>query len=81
MNKTPAGPTVRWVIDLSDVGSLSRLECEWDEHPGPNENEIITRPFLVDSVSKQPVPVRVIQRVEFPHAEDPIAVVVVTRSP
>ena len=79
MKKSSPG-TVRWVMHPSDRGRLMRLDGQWDEQDLPNENEVITRPFLVDSGSKQPIPVRVVQRLEWHHTATPTFIVVVTRS-
>lgn len=80
MKEGPPGSTVRWVMHPSDRGRLTRLEGQWDEQDVPDEDEVITRPFLVDSGSKQPVPVRVVQRLEWHHTATPTFIVVVTRS-
>jgi type II secretory pathway component PulJ len=80
MKKNPALASVRWVMHPSDRGQLTQLEGGWDEEIAPAENEVITRPFLVDSNSKNPVPVRVVQRLEWHHTKKPTFVVVVRRA-
>ncbi|HWP12741.1 MAG TPA: hypothetical protein VNN06_13015 [Ramlibacter sp.] len=80
MKKSQTGSTVRWVMHPSDRGQLTRLDGEWaGEQELPDENAVITRPFLVDSGSKQPIPVRVVQRLEWHHTGKPTFIVVVTR--
>lgn len=65
----------------SDVGTLVKLEEPPGEQRVPEEDQVITRPFLVDSVSLQPVPVRVVQLLEWHHSRVPTIVVVVRRNP
>lgn len=65
----------------ADVGTLMKLAEPPEDQPVPEENQVITRPFLVDSVSLQPVPVRVVQLLEWHHSRVPTIVVVVRRSP
>ncbi len=61
----------------SDRGRLMTLEGNWQEGGVPRENEVITRAFIVDSQSRQPVPVRVVQRIEWHHSAAPTFVLVV----
>jgi hypothetical protein len=70
-------PAVRWVTHPADRGRLMTLDGNWLERDVPRENEVITRPFLVDSGSRQPVPVRVVQRLEWHHSAAPTFVLVV----
>ncbi len=53
-------PVVRWAVHPADQGFIQYLEGDF---PGkgtpPKENERITRAFLVDPQTLQPVPVRV----------------------
>lgn len=53
-------PVVRWAVHPGDQGRIAYVE---GLTPGtlPHEDEVITRPFLVDPVTRQPVPVRVTQ--------------------
>jgi len=61
----------------SDRGRLLALDGNWQEGGVPRQNEVITRPFIVDSRSMQPVPVRVVQRIEWHHSATPTFVLVV----
>lgn len=61
----------------SDRGRLVALDGDWDEGDVPGEDEVIVRPFLVESGSRKPVPVRVVQRLEWHHSAAPTVVVVV----
>lgn len=70
-------PAVRWVMHPSDRGRLMTLERNCEDDGVPRENEVITRPFIVDSQSRQPVPVRVVQRIEWHHSAAPTFVLVV----
>src|SRR5512140_1964888 len=81
MNSTTSTSTVRWVMHPSDCGTLVKLDEPCQEQLVPKEDQVITRPFLVDSVSKQPVPVRVVQLLEWHHSRVPTFVVVVRRNP
>jgi hypothetical protein len=63
----------------SDLGRVVKLEESYVEQQAPTENQVITRPFLVDAVSRQPVPVRVVQLLEWHHSRVPTVVVVVRR--
>jgi hypothetical protein len=53
-------PLVRWAVHPADQGRIAYID---GLEPGtlPYEDQVITRPFLVDPVSRQPVPVRVVQ--------------------
>lgn len=68
---------MRWVMHPSDRGRLVALDGNWRDENVPGEDEVITRPFLVDSGSGKPVPVRVVQRLEWHHSAAPTWVVVV----
>jgi len=61
----------------SDRGRLVTLDGDWQEQEVPREDEVITRPFLVELNSRQPVPVRVVQRLEWHHSAAPTFVLVV----
>lgn len=79
MKILPAGTVVRWAVHPSDQGRLAYIDGLWDGHTLPQENEVITRPFLVDPVSKAEVPVRVVQVLELYQQQPPTLAVVVTR--
>lgn len=79
MKVLPPGTVVRWAVHPSDQGRLTYIDGLWDGHTLPHENEVITRPFLVDPVSKAEVPVRVVQVLELFQQQPPTLAVVVTR--
>ena len=80
LKQTETCPRVHWVLHHADRGRLLKLQPDSDEPDVPGEDEVITRPFLVDAASRQPVPVRIVQRlVDGPGSDTPTFVVVVTR--
>lgn len=79
MKAIPHTTVVRFAVHPADAGRITYIEGLWDGHTLPHENEVITRPFLVDPTTKEPVPVRVVQIVEMLQAEPPTLAVVVTR--
>lgn len=72
-------PAVRWAVHPADQGRIEYIDGLWSGHTVPKEGEVITRPFLVDPVSKAEVPVRVVQVLELPQHQPPVLAVVVTR--
>ncbi|WP_395008573.1 hypothetical protein [Undibacterium sp.] len=67
-------PTVlaRWAISKPFVGKILYVEGKADPADTlPFENDVITRPFLLDPETRQPVPVRVVavHNVGFPVLE------------
>jgi hypothetical protein len=54
-------PVVRWAVHPADTGRIAYIDGIGGPQKVPGENEVITRPFLVDPQSRQPVPVRVVQ--------------------
>lgn len=79
MKAIPANTQVKWAVHPADLERLAYIDGLWDGHTLPHENEVITRPFLVDPTTRQPVPVRVIQVLEMLQQQPPILAVVVTR--
>jgi hypothetical protein len=74
-------PLTAWAVDPSDQCSLEFIDgLQNATHTLPHEGDIITRPFLVDPASRQPVPVRVVQILEILETRGHTLVVVVTRS-
>ena len=72
---------VKWAVHPSDTGKIHYIEGLWNpSHTLPHENEIITRPFLVDPSTHQPIPVRVVQIQDHPEMKPRTLIVVVTRS-
>lgn len=54
-------PMVRWAIHPGHEGTIEYVAGIGGPQTLPNENEVITRPFLVDPHSRLPIPVRVSQ--------------------
>jgi hypothetical protein len=79
MSKNNTAANVRWVMHVSDRGHLLNLGEPADCGAIPAQDEVITRPFLVDPSSRAPVPVRVVQRLEWHHGKAPTLVLVVSR--
>lgn len=71
------GPQVKWVLHPADGGRLLKLDLPGREQHVPAEGDVIVRPFLVDAATLRPVPVRVVQRLEWHHSGGPSFVVVV----
>ncbi len=62
MNEEPnllINPALKWAVHPADQGRLKFIEGLGGPQKVPEENELITRPFLVDPMTLQPVPVRV----------------------
>lgn len=58
-------PAIRWAVHPADQDRIAYVEGTGAIERGvPKENELLTRPFLVDPQTRQPVPVRVVQVVE-----------------
>lgn len=72
-----ASTTVHWVLHPSSMTGLVKLAPESNEEHVPQMGEVFERPFFVDSVTHCPVPVRVIQRLDWAEAEASCCVVVV----
>lgn len=72
-------PTVKWACPAGDVGKLHFVEGYKGEVPKfPHENDVLTVPFILDAVTRQPVPVRVVQIQTHQGPVGHIQVVVVT---
>lgn len=62
----------RWAVHPSQVGQILYIDGKQDpSHTLPYENDVITRPFLLDPVTRLPIPVRVVRihNVVFPVLE------------
>lgn len=79
MTTDETGPEVKWVLHPADSGRLVKLDAIARERHLPAEGDVIERPFLVDAATLRPVPVRVVQRLEWHHSGSPSFVVVVRR--
>jgi hypothetical protein len=74
-------PVVKWAVHPSDTGKIHYIEGLWNpSHTLPHEGDIITRPFLVDPQTRQPIPVRVVEIQDHPEMKPHTLVVVVTLS-
>lgn len=71
------GPEVKWVLHPADIGRLLKLEPPAREQHVPAEGDVIVRPFVVEAATMRPVPVRVVQRLEWHHSGNASFVVVV----
>lgn len=61
MREMGTGSILRWMVHPASLSHLEYVDGDWRwEHP-PHENEVITREFLVDPISKRPVAVRVVR--------------------
>jgi hypothetical protein len=78
MKRYPAHAVIRWTVHPDAKDRLAIIEGTVDSQPCPQENEVITRPFLVDPVSKAGVPVRVVQVLELLQESPPVLAVLVT---
>lgn len=65
------------MLHPADSGRLVKLDVVAREQRVPAEGEVIVRPFLVDAATRRPIPVRVIQRLEWHHSGNASFVVVV----
>jgi hypothetical protein len=82
MKHYPSDAVIRWTVHPAAKGRLAYLaEVVDDSGVCPQENEVITRPFLVDPVSRAEVPVRVVQVLELLQERPPVLAVLVTRDP
>jgi hypothetical protein len=80
MKRYPTNAIVRWTLYLDAKGRLELTgDVDQDQAHCPQENEVITRPFLVDPVSKLEVPVRVVQVLELSKEHPPVLAVLVRR--
>lgn len=64
MKKILINPVVKWAVHPSDQGSIDYIEglpYNATDRALPYEGDVITRPFLVDPNTRQPVPVRVVE--------------------
>lgn len=77
MPKLLINPVVRWAVHPADQGRIAYVDGASRGEPLPREGDVITRPFLVDPTTREPVPVRVAEIQE--RRQPDILVVVVTR--
>jgi len=55
-------PIIKWAVSSLDQGKILFIEgVQNSSHTLPYENQIITRPFLVNPETKQPIEVRVVE--------------------
>jgi hypothetical protein len=70
---------LRWTVHPAAQERLEYLDFISDNQPCPREGDVITRPFLVDPISKAAVPVRVVQVLDLAQENPPVLAVLVTR--
>ena len=81
MKILPADTVVRWAVHPADQGNLEYVDGLFDPKDTlPHEGDVITRSFLLDPQSQQPIAVRVVQIVEYLHQQPPMLAIVVTRA-
>lgn len=73
-------PVVRWAVHPADQGTITYIDGMADSMPLPKENDLITRPFLVDPQTGRPVPVRVAQILKLWNGQQHTLAVVVARA-
>jgi len=74
-------PLIAWAIHPADQGNIEHIDgLQNASHTLPYEDQIITRPFLVDPKTQQPIPVRVVEIREILETRGHTLVVVVTRA-
>lgn len=74
-------PVMRWAVHPSDTGRIAYIDGVFNpKDPLPCEGEVITRPFLVDPESRQPIPVRVVAIHQMLETTPHTLAVVVTRA-
>ncbi|MFZ6724683.1 hypothetical protein ACO0K2_04240 [Undibacterium sp. MH2W] len=76
-----SGAVLRWAVHPSDTESIKYLDgVNRESQVVPHENDVITRPFLVDPTTCQPIPVRVIQIQNKLDSTPQVVVVIVARA-
>lgn len=76
-------PTVlaRWAIHSTQVGQILYVDGKADPaHTLPYVGDVITRPFLLDPVTREPIPVRVTRVQVMPGADPAYIIVEVARA-
>lgn len=74
-------PHVKWATTASEAGRLKFLDGHGDKWPKlPHEGDVLTLPFIVDPLTGNPVPVRVVLLKKSRHIWGHQIVVVVMRS-
>lgn len=72
-------PRVKWACLASDAAKLHFVEGHAGKPPKlPHENDVLTLPFILDALTGQPVPVRVVEIQTHRDQVGHIQVVVVT---
>ena len=70
---------LRWTVHPAARGRLEYLDFVSDDQPCPKEGEVITRSFLIDPVTNEKVPVRVVQVLDLAQENPPVLAILVTR--
>jgi len=71
---------MKWAIHPAEIGNIKYIDGLFKPEKAPHAGDIITRPFLVDPASNQPVPVRIVEIQECHIEGQHILAVVVTRA-
>jgi hypothetical protein len=71
--------TIHWVLHPFAAGSIVKLRPESIEQHVPEQGEVVRRAFLVDSHTRRPVAVQIVQRLDWTELDAPRCVVVVVR--
>lgn len=54
-------PVCQYAVNVADTGRIAYIDGLWNpSHTLPFEGDVITRPFLVDPISRKPIPCRVV---------------------
>ena len=73
-------PVMRYAVTPGDTGSIEYIDGMQEHWPTlPKEGDILTVPFLVDRLSRQPVAVRVLEIRNLPQMQPPTIAIVVGR--
>jgi hypothetical protein len=70
---------LRWTVQPAAQERLEYISGVDDDRPCPKEGAVIIRPFLVDPVTKEEVPVRVVQVLDLAQEDPPVLAILVTR--
>lgn len=73
-------PVMRYAVTPGDTGSIEYIDGLPEHWPTlPKEGDVLTVPFLVDRLSRLPVPVRVLEICNLPDMQPPTIAIVVGR--
>jgi hypothetical protein len=76
----PSNAVVRYAVHPAEQGAIEYIDGMQQHWPPlPHEGDTLTVPFLVDPVTRQPIPVRVAQIAHLLQMDPPTIAVVVSR--